>query len=191
MKAQTANHKKCLVLNADYSLLGVIDWKRALIWSIQKSNIEIIDFYKDDYAIGVNKQYAIPAVVRSFQYVKLYSHRVNFSRKNLFLRDNYTCQYCGNKPDIKDLTYDHIIPKSLWDNKYVSPTNWTNIVTACVDCNRKKGNKTPQQANMKLKEMPYIPNKSLKYLPINALLFRIRSDIPKEWTTYITDHYSK
>jgi 5-methylcytosine-specific restriction endonuclease McrA len=83
------------------------------------------------------------------------------------------------------LTYDHIIPKSIWNRKQGSPTTWTNIVTACVKCNNKKGNRTPEQAKMKLLNHPYIPTKHTKYLPITHFLSRIRDDIPSEWSMYL------
>lgn len=184
-------NSKCLVLNADFSPLTIINWRRALVWSIKykkesSMGIEIIDFYKNDFILGTNnRKYPIPAVVKTTKYFKIYNHKVNFSKKNLFIRDDYTCQYCGLKKDIKELTYDHIIPKSVWKPKNSSPTTWTNITTACSDCNRKKGNRTPKQANMPLKKQPVEPFKSPKYLPISSMLLTIRSDIPSEWISYL------
>lgn len=187
------NHKKCLVLNADYSPLTIINWKKALIWSVRHEynkniGIEIIDFYKNDYIIGVNKKYPIPAVAKSAKYLKTNRQSIKFCRKNIFIRDNYTCQYCGKQKDNIDLTYDHVIPKSQWKSN-LSPTSWTNIVTACVDCNRKKGNRTPKVANMPLKNIPIMPQKSAKYLPITTYLTKIKHSIPSEWDTYLPDSY--
>lgn len=187
------NHSKCLVLNADYSPLAVISWKRALVWAIKHDyninmGVEIIDFYKDDFIMGVNKKHPIPAVAKSAKYFKQNRQSVNFCRKNIFLRDNHTCQYCGIKKDINDLTYDHVIPKSQWKSN-LSPTSWTNIVTACVDCNRKKGNRTPKMANMPLQNIPAMPQKSAKYLPITSYLCRIKHEIPSEWLSYLPDSY--
>jgi hypothetical protein len=192
MKVQNS---RCLVLNADYSPLGIIGWQRALVWSVKyeqnsRMSIDIIDFYKDDHIIGANnKKHPIPAVVKTNRYFKLNNQSVNFSRKNLFIRDAYTCQYCQQPKDISKLTYDHVIPKSKWQSNNGSPTCWTNIVTACVECNRKKGNKTPAQANMPLKNLPYQPSKSFKYLPVVGLLINIRSDIPSEWKPYLPESY--
>ena len=191
MKVQNS---KCLVLNADYTTLGIIGWQRALVWSVkyeQKSrmSIDIIDFYKDDWIVGTNnRKHPIPAVVKTSRYFKFHHQTVNFSRKNLFIRDNYTCQYCHSQKEINSLTYDHVIPKSAWDRKHGSPTCWTNIVTACVTCNRKKANKTPQQANMNLKTTPYAPNKSCKFFYINEYILHMSNSgllIPKEWQIYI------
>ena len=184
-------NSRCLVLNADYSPLTIVNWQRAITWALQKEhndniNIEIIDYYKNDYIIGINKKYPIPAVIKTKKYYSIYNQHVNFSRKNIFIRDNYTCQYCLSKKEIVHLTYDHVIPKSLWKNKTKSPTNWTNIVTSCIDCNRKKGSRTPQQANMPLKTIPDVPQKSTKYLPVTHFLLKIRSDIPTEWMDFLS-----
>jgi 5-methylcytosine-specific restriction endonuclease McrA len=186
-------NSKCLVLNADYTPLGIINWQRAIIWSLntkQSIGIQIIDFYKNDFIVGSNnKSHPIPAVVKTNKYYKIINQRVNFSRKNIFIRDSYTCQYCDIKYEISNLTYDHVIPKSLWKNKIGSPTNWTNIVTACVECNRKKGNRTPKQADMVLKNLPIAPTKSIKYLPITHHLLKIRTSIPDEWVSYLPQSY--
>jgi 5-methylcytosine-specific restriction endonuclease McrA len=188
-------NSRCLVLNADCTPLGIIDWKKALTWYIKYENddtqgIEIIDFYKDDYICGVNnKKFPIPCIVKTAKYFRVNNQKVNFSRKNLFIRDNYTCQYCGEKKDLSKLTYDHVIPKSVFRGNSESPTTWTNIVTACVECNRKKRNRTPKQANMPLQNLPVAPNKSPKYLPITHMLLRIRSDIPLEWSVYLPESY--
>jgi len=189
-------NSKCLILNADYTPICVVDWRRALIWSIKYENnknmgIEIIDFYKNDYIVGTNnKKFPLPAVAKLSRYKKLNSNSVNFSRKNIFIRDDFKCQYCSNKCDTKDLTYDHVIPKSQWDySRLGTPTNWTNIVTSCLPCNRKKGNRTPKQANMPLINFPEKPNKNIKYLPLRTYLHKIRNDLPEEWSIYLPPSY--
>lgn len=188
-------HGKCLVLNSDYIPLTIIGWQKACVWSMKHEydhhiGVEIIDFYKNDFITGANnKKYPVPAVVKTVKYLKINNYRVKFSRKNLFIRDNYTCQYCNYRYDIANLTYDHVIPKSIWNFDTGSPTTWTNIVTACIECNRKKRNRTPKQANMPLQNLPSIPNKSTKYLPIVTYLTKIRSDIPDEWKAYLPESY--
>jgi hypothetical protein len=188
-------NSKCLLLNADYIPLSIIDWTKALHWYFkykhnEKYGIEIIDFYKNDHINGVNnKKYPIPCVAKTKRFFKINNQSITFSRKNIFVRDNYTCQYCDIRFDIKDLTYDHVIPKSAWSNHSGSPTCWTNIVTACVDCNRKKGNKTPKQANMPLKNLPIKPVKSTKYLPITNHLLKIKEVLPDEWKFYLPESY--
>lgn len=188
------NHKRCLLLNGDYSPLSIITWQKAIVWSMRfdsnhKYSIEIIDFYQNDYIQGVDKKYPIPAIAKTRKFFKINNQSVNFSRKNIFVRDDFTCQYCGKKYETNYLTYDHVIPKSKWNNYKDSPTCWTNIVTACTWCNRKKGNRTPKEANMPLKNLPIKPNKNTKYLPITAYLSKIKNEIPTEWNTYLPDSY--
>lgn len=192
MKSQNS---RCLLLNADYTPLSIIDWKKAVAWHMKyecnpKYGIDIIDFYKNDHINGVNnKKYPIPAITRTKRFFKINKQNIIFSRKNIFVRDDYTCQYCGLKLEHKELTYDHVIPKSIWSNEHLSPTCWTNIVTACTSCNRKKGNKTPKQANMPLLNLPTVPVKTGKYLPISHHLHRIKDSIPSEWKLYLPDSY--
>lgn len=185
------SHKDCLVLNADYSPIGIIDWKKAMIWSFRYthskySGIEILEYYLNDYVVGAHSNEKIPAVVKTTKFFKINNHSVNFSRKNLFIRDNYTCQYCGDKLSPNQLTYDHIIPKSKWQYKNQPVTSWTNIVTACFRCNSRKGNKTLTQANMELMTCPYIPNKTTKYLHVTHQILTIKHSIPKEWQLYVS-----
>jgi hypothetical protein len=188
-------NSKCLVINADYSPLTIISWKKALIWTIKYENysrvgIEVIDFYKNDYILGVNnKKYPIPAVAKTKRYLNIHNHAVKFSRKNIFIRDDYKCQYCGLKFSINELTYDHVIPKSIWNYEIGTPTCWTNIVTACVVCNRKKRNRTPAQAKMPIQNLPIIPQKNMKYLPFVDQLSTIDRDIPQEWSHYLPSSY--
>jgi 5-methylcytosine-specific restriction endonuclease McrA len=184
-------HKSCLVLNADYSPIGIISWQKAMIWlfrynSLKYRSIEIISYYTDDYIITTTGQQEIPAVIKTTKYFKLNNHTVHFCRKNLFLRDDHTCQYCSTKLIANQLTYDHVIPKSKWDRDKRGPsTSWTNIVTACRRCNIKKGNKTPEQANMPLIKTPFIPKKTSKYLPFHDLSPTITNSIPEPWALYL------
>jgi 5-methylcytosine-specific restriction endonuclease McrA len=190
------HHKQCLLLNADYSPLSIISWQKAIIWSIRfqdnyKYGIEIIDFYKNDYINGVDKKYPIPAVAKTHRYLRINSQDIKFSRKNIFIRDNYTCQYCGKQYYINNLTYDHVVPKSKWKDEKSSPTCWTNIVTACIWCNRKKANKTPKEAEMPLRNLPIKPNKNLKYLPIVDTMATMKETMPSEWLVYLPQSFNQ
>lgn len=191
------HHSKCLLLNADYTPLSIIDWKKAIVWHMRyesdsKYGIDIVDFYKNDYILGAhNKKYPIPCIAKTKKFFKIHKQVVTFSRRNIFIRDDYTCQYCHKKCEIGQLTYDHVIPKSKWRRfDQNSPTHWTNIVTACIDCNRKKGNRTPQQADMPLLNLPHVPNKNPKYLPVAHLLRKIEIEIPQEWKLYLPESYN-
>ncbi len=78
---------------------------------------------------------------------------VTFSRLNLYRRDRFTCQYCGSRPGSKELTIDHVLPRSRGGH-----LSWENCVLACVNCNKKKGNHTPVEAGMKLRSTPVRPH---------------------------------
>lgn len=184
-------HKDCLVLNSDYSPIGIIDWRKAMILAFRHKNkdftkIEILEYHNDDYVTVINSRLEVPAVIKTTRYFRLFNSNVNFSRKNVFIRDDFICQYCNKKFPINKLTYDHVIPKSKCKSSSNS-TSWTNIVTACLLCNLKKGSKTPEQANMPLKKKPEIPKKTWKYLPLASQLHTIDGMIPEEWQTYVGD----
>ena len=184
-------HQNCLILNADYTPVAIIDWQRAMVWSYrikkeQCESVEIIEYYSQDKIQTNSSLVALPAVMRITLYLNLHKKLVNFSRKNLFIRDDYSCQYCGRQHELSQLTYDHVIPKSKWSRQDMSPTNWYNIVTSCVVCNRHKGNKTLKQANMRLQKQPTRPISGPKYLHINTYLSIIpKSAIPNEWLAYV------
>jgi 5-methylcytosine-specific restriction endonuclease McrA len=192
-----AQDSKCLLLNADYSPLKIISWQKAIIWSIRYQEnpsyaIKIIEYYSNKYIQGVReKRYPVPLVAKTTKYFNLYNRTLTFSRKNLFIRDDYTCQYCGNKFHYNDLTYDHIIPKSRFYPDKKHATNWLNVTTACLGCNRKKSNKTPEQANMQLINAPKKPFYDPKYLPIAKELDNISISDPdqKEWMKYINGYF--
>jgi len=103
------------------------------------NSAEVIEVYDTSLKDGKGKKHFIPAVIRNVRQVKQSYRKVNFSRLNVFKRDNYTCQYCGVKAGEEgvDLEMEHVVPRSKW-NGAGSPTCWTNIVTSCRKCNRKK-----------------------------------------------------
>ena len=92
-----------------------------------------------------------PSVIRLLRYYRVPYRVIELSRKNILRRDNYQCQYCGKKTHA--LTIDHVIPKSRG-----GADTWDNLVAACVKCNNKKGNRTPEEAHMPLIRKPRKPN---------------------------------
>lgn len=102
------------------------------------SGAEVMEFYDHSLRDGRGHKHFVPAVIRNVKQVKQSFRKVNFSRTNVFKRDNFTCQYCGvqDGPGVI-LEIEHVVPRSKW-NGAGSPTCWTNIVTACRPCNRKK-----------------------------------------------------
>ncbi|HEX2962574.1 MAG TPA: HNH endonuclease [Ignavibacteriales bacterium] len=92
-----------------------------------------------------------PSVIRLNRYVQMPYKKVILSRRNILKRDMYKCAYCG-RSDLP-LTVDHIIPRARGGED-----NWENLITACIVCNNRKGNRTPEEANLVLRMKPYKPN---------------------------------
>lgn len=104
--------------------------------------------------------------------------KVRLSRRNIFIRDNYTCQYCGKRKSVKELQLEHVIPRAQG-----GIDSWTNLVCSCGKCNNKKGAKTPKQAGMKLLREPFKPT----FTPD----FRIKANLKKyiSWRNFISEIY--
>jgi hypothetical protein len=136
-----------LVLNSDYSPLNVTSLRKGFIL-VNKGKAEIIQKGEEDIVTTIGN-FVRPVIIRLLNYIKFRPSQLKVSRKRIFKRDKYTCQYCGNK---KNLTLDHVMPRSRGGKN-----SWTNMVTCCSRCNSKKGNKTPEEANMRLITKPYEP----------------------------------
>jgi 5-methylcytosine-specific restriction endonuclease McrA len=148
---------KVLLLDASYYPIQIIDWKKAMILSFG-GRAEVIEHHDDIRIKSVDRSWKLPKVLRLFQNFRNFS-KVKFNRNNVFFRDRYQCQYCGDKFEAKLLTFDHVMPKSRG-----GPTSWTNIVTCCHGCNNKKADRTPEEAQMPLLKRPKEP----KWSPIIA-----------------------
>jgi 5-methylcytosine-specific restriction endonuclease McrA len=162
-----------LLLNQGYEPIKVISWQRA-ITLLFLGKVEVVEEY-DDELRSVNVTLRVPAVVRLVRAFRRHHRPVKFSRVNIYARDEYRCQYCGGKASIADLTYDHVVPRSKG-----GPTDWTNIVTCCYLCNRKKGGRTPREAGMRLLVQPTQPN----WLPAVTIRVSLRS-VPDAWRDYL------
>jgi len=141
-----------LVLNSTYEPLDVVDWQRAMtLWAQDK--VEIIETH-DREMRSVKFTFKAPSIVRLLHFVRSKKRQaVPFTRANIYIRDEYTCQYCNNEFEGSKLTFDHVVPLS-----HGGPRTWENIVTACKDCNRHKADRTPAQAGMTLKSKPVRPS---------------------------------
>lgn len=118
----------------------------------------------------------VPEVITLTHYDRLPSRTVAFSRRNIFKRDSFTCQYCQHKPGSEELTIDHVLPKSRG-----GATTWENCVVACIDCNARKANRTPDEARMPLRRKPTQPRWKPFYASHGA---RIDS-----WAKFISEVY--
>ncbi len=141
---------KVLLLNQSYEPLTLCTAKKAIIL-LYLHKAELIERKSTLTLRTVSKTMPWPSVVRLKKYVKVPYANINLTRKNILRRDKHKCSYCG-RGDLP-LTIDHIIPKARGGKE-----SWSNLTTACITCNNKKGNRTPEEANMQLKNKPYKPN---------------------------------
>lgn len=130
----------------------------------------------DLFIQGVSFRIGVPEVVVLMHYDRLPRTEVPFSRRNIFQRDHWTCQYCGAQPGGKELTIDHVLPRSRGGK-----SAWDNCVLACVECNKRKADRTPDEARMPLRKAPVRP----KWRPMyEGRAVRIAS-----WSSFLSEAY--
>lgn len=141
---------QCILLNADYSFMNVVDWKRALRLMV-KNKVTVLS-YSDHQVTGAEGLVVrLPAVMKLIKLIRsVYRSRVPFSKRNVLIRDGFKCAYCGTRNG--KMTIDHIIPKSRGGG-----TSFENCVACCRTCNLKKGYHTPSEARMYLNCKPHQP----------------------------------
>ncbi len=140
-----------LVLDAAYIPTAVFSHYRAFVL-VFLGRAEMLESYKKISINSSQSTFQAPLVIR-IHFLKRDWESPSPTRKAIFVRDNYTCAYCGKTVSDKSATIDHVIPKSkggMWV--------WENLVTSCTSCNQKKGDRTPQEARMKLKIKPHKPS---------------------------------
>lgn len=166
--------EQTLVLNATFEPLKVVDWQRAITLLVQ-GKVEIIEEH-DRVVRAVSFSFKLPSVVRLLRFVKLRKRPVvQFTRANIYARDEFVCQYCAQEFEPEGLTFDHVIPVA-----YGGKRGWDNIVTACEPCNKRKGARTPAEAGMTLVRKPHRP---LVLAPTMKLTFGFRT--PAAWHSYL------
>jgi 5-methylcytosine-specific restriction endonuclease McrA len=162
-----------LVLSPQYEPLNQISLKKAAKLII-KGKVEVLERYEGRIVHAVIGFF--PSVVRLLKWFGGRKKGVRFSRENVYTRDKGQCQYCSKKLLRDEATYEHVVPRAQGGK-----TRWDNIVIACIDCNQKKGNRTPEQACMPLRVKPACP----KYLPETLRLNFTEDQTPKSWLNYL------
>lgn len=161
-----------LLLNASYEPLRIISWEKAItLFFLGK--VEVIETYDRDIR-SVSLVMRVPAVVRLVSYVKLGARKPPLTKINLLARDDFTCQYCRKELGKADATVDHVVPRTKGGK-----TIWQNVVLACPPCNRRKGGRTPEEANMALLKTPEAPS----WLPV--VNFTFERNIPRIWDLFL------
>lgn len=140
----------CVLLNGDYTFLGIINWKRA-ICMLKKGKTEVLKYSDKVVRSFGNVIMKLPLVMRLIYVVRtIYRNKVPFRKMNIFIRDKFQCLYCGAKK--VPLTIDHIVPRASGGK-----STFENCVTSCKPCNAKKADRLPSEANMYLMRQPYSP----------------------------------
>lgn len=131
------------LLNQDMTILSKFSWKKGLLMAISGRFI-ILDLHERTICDTSGETHFLPKTIMVKKYVK---HRPKFtpSRRNIFLRDDYKCRYCGEELGHDELTLDHVLPRSRGGGN-----TWNNLVAACFPCNSRKANRTPEEAGMPL-----------------------------------------
>lgn len=172
---------RTLVLNADYqplswAPLSAWSWQQALV-AVMQDRVVQVKSYDDVLVHSSRETFEVPAVVALKRYRK--RKRVSFTRYNVFLRDEFRCQYCGERLPANELTFDHVIPRSRSGH-----SSWENIVSACGPDNLKKANRTPNEARMKLLRDPFRPtpqqlDHAARQMPL------VREKLHNTWLDYL------
>ena len=140
---------KVLILNQDYSAIAVCTVQKAFLL-VYLDKAEMVTKAEGAFLNTVTVAYPVPSVIRLQRYVRVPYYGIALSRHNVMRRDNFICQYCGS---VKNLTLDHLTPRSRGGE-----TDWLNLVTACSRCNARKGDRTPEEAGLKLLRKPVKPS---------------------------------
>lgn len=162
-----------LLLNSTFEPLRVVTWRKAILL-VMLGKVEVIEEY-ERFIRGIRLSIPLPAVIRLNRFIKRKTPIIKFSRHNLYIRDRGICQYCGSPFDQKELTYDHVVPRSKGGQ-----TEWTNIVTCCMSCNLRKGGRTPEEAGMPLIRKPKAPI----WIPLLTKSLGIQEP-PSVWKDYL------
>jgi 5-methylcytosine-specific restriction endonuclease McrA len=181
-----------LVLNRSWQPVSVATVARSLtmLWNATAYVVDPDDFQLytwadwarlairdgEPFVQAVKFRMRVPEVLTLKRHDRPRESVVTFSRRNIFKRDHSTCQYCGGRPGSAELTIDHVIPRAQG-----GLSTWENCALACVACNAKKANRTPEQAHMKLRRTPFRPS----WKPIYATSgIRIES-----WSKFLSEAY--
>lgn len=140
-------HKPVLVLNASYEPINICAARRALVLILK--GIAMAEEHANHAVPSARQQMPLPSVIRLLEYRRIPHQSRALSRKNILMRDKYTCQYCSKILPSGELTLDHVHPRSRGGE-----TTWENLVACCHPCNNRKGARTPDEANMRLLRAP-------------------------------------
>lgn len=185
-------NRPTLVLNRNWQPVGVATVAKALtkVWNDGAQIVDPADYQQytwDDWSrlrpadgdLCIRTRrfcLRVPEVVTLTKYDRLPINAVTFSRRNVFKRDRFTCQYCAVQPGSEELTIDHVVPRAQGGT-----STWMNCVLACIECNARKADRTPEQAGMPLRSQPE--------RPIWQPLYAARGVRIESWSRFVSESY--
>jgi 5-methylcytosine-specific restriction endonuclease McrA len=185
-------NRPTLVLNRNWQPVGVATVAKAVtkVWNDAAQIVDPADYQQytwhdwsrlrpadGDLFIRTRRCHLrVPEVVTLTKYDRLPTNAVTFSRRNVFKRDRFTCQYCAVQPGSEELTIDHVVPRAQGGT-----STWMNCVLACIECNARKADRTPEQAGMPLRSQPE--------RPIWQPLYAARGVRIESWSRFVSESY--
>lgn len=185
---------RVLLLNADYTALKVVSWEKAVCMVFERK-VQVVVDHESVVLRSQNLTMPMPSVIVLKRYTNVMPN-IRYNRTNLMARDRHTCTYCGYAPKTQEglpsthnLTVDHVVPRCRaksgfvqlpWNKQNVGVTSWSNVTTACLDCNAKKADRTPDEAGMTLARIPFKP--SISDIVLMAVA---RMVVPEDWKLYL------
>jgi 5-methylcytosine-specific restriction endonuclease McrA len=169
------NHR-VLLLNQTYEPLGTVSVARAIIMML-KETVTVEEWDGDRVLRTAREAFPVPSVIRRRAYINVRRRREasGMKRLRIYMRDHWRCQYCGDKKTAADLTLDHILPRSRGGDN--SPVN---VVAACLACNNRKGNRTPEEARM-----PLLTTQTALRAKLERVVLCYYAEARPEWKRYL------
>ncbi len=171
--AEELDRYRALLLDRGYRPVLAVSWRRALLLELSE-RVEVLEYY-GRLVRTTTREFPLPAVLRAPTRVAREPTRVALTRRNVLLRDGHTCVYCGASGGQK-LTIDHVVPRSRGGR-----STWDNVVAACAACNRRKGDRTPEEVGWRLATRPCAPSA----LQLGRRGMLVVANPPVEWRPWL------
>jgi 5-methylcytosine-specific restriction endonuclease McrA len=165
---------RALLLDKTYRPLRAVSWRRAMLLGFS-GRVDVLQYYAREVRTPT-ASHALPAVIRLPGWVDRVPQALALTRRNVLLRDGNVCAYCGMTEYGRALTIDHVIPRSRGGRN-----TWDNVVAACGPCNRRKGNRTPEEAGLALRALPRPPSA----LQLGRRGMIVMGEPPEEWRSWL------
>jgi 5-methylcytosine-specific restriction endonuclease McrA len=178
-----------LVLNIDFQPYDIWDWQHSMSKLLCTDSVRALYDengmirYDDTIRDGRGNVYELPAILVLTEYMSCHSGQAPYTKMNIFARDLFVCQYCGELTTPNNRSVDHVIPRAHWNFRryHFKLSSFENVVTCCSACNKHKRNRTPNQAGMQLIRKPKRISRAQAYKNKLSLL----KNKPVQWLPYL------